>query len=260
MNKSMKKGKKYIFTLYGVNIEKINYTYGIKSQEIQNIPEYTQTTNTTNLTELNTERGAPEIISFLDESKHLHSCNVSMIDFQSKMDVILLRYHCYWCRHPFDNRPIGCPINYISSKAEKRYHSHISRDTYTIKESITVSRRMFLEKEDNISVEIGEYYETDGVFCSFNCCQSWIDDNKHNRMYDHSTILLMKMYNNIMGTRMTKISPAPHWRVLETYGGHLNIIRFRDGFNKVDYEYHGNTKPLPNFLPLGTLFEEKIKF
>jgi hypothetical protein len=255
----MKKGK-YIFTLREVNIEKINHTYGIKSSNRDVIPEYINSTNTTKLTELNTENGTPEIISFLDESKRLHTCQVSMIDFQSKMDVILLKYHCYWCRHPFDNRPIGCPINYVSSQAEKRYHSQISRDTYTIKENITANRRTILEKDYEFSLKLGEYYETDGVFCSFNCCQSWVNDNKHNRLYDQSTNLLMKMYNNIMGTRMIKVSPAPHWRVLETYGGHLNIIKFREGFNKIDYEYHGNTKPLPKFLPIGSLFEEKIKF
>ena len=64
----------------------------------------------------------------------------------------------------------------------------------------------------------------------------------------------------MMGTKMVVIGPSPHWRVLEQYGGHLNIIKFREGFNKIDYECHGNTKQAPRFLALGTLFEEKIKF
>lgn len=259
MNKRTKKGK-YTFTLQGINIAKINHTYGINVSDKEMIEDDKPSVNTTKLTELNTDKCTPEVISFLDESKRLHTCQVSMIDFQSRMDVNLLRYHCFWCRHPFDTRPIGCPIKYVSSQAEKKYHSHISRDTYTIKENVTTKRRMILDESDQLSIKIGEYYETDGVFCSFNCCQSWVNDNKHNRIYDRSTMLLMKMYNTIMGTRMIVISPAPHWRVLETYGGHLNIIKFREGFNKVDYECHGNTKPVLKFLPLGTLFEEKIKF
>lgn len=259
MNKCIKKGK-YIFTLKNVNISKINHTYGLKILSIDLNEDDNLSTHTTKLTELNAEKGTPEVISFLDESKCLRTCYVSMIDFQSRMDVNLLRYHCFWCRHPFDTRPIGCPIKYISSQAEKKYHSHISRDTYTIKENVTAKRRKDLNKSKELSIKIGEYYETDGVFCSFNCCSAWVNDNKHIRLYDNSTMLLMKMYNTMMGTKMVIISPAPHWRVLEMYGGHLNIIKFREGFNKIDYECHGNTKTVPNFLPLGTLFEEKIKF
>ena len=255
---NLKKGK-YSFTLIGVNVSRINNTYGIDNLSEAPLDD-NAFINTTKLTELNTDKGTPEVISFLDEAKKLHICYISMIDFQSRMDVNLLRYHCFWCSHPFETRPIGCPIKYIPSQAEKKYHSHISRDTYTIKESITEKRRLFLQNNDNLSLKIGEYYETDGVFCSFNCCQSWINDNKHDRLYDLSNTLLIKMYNSIMGTKMIVIGPAPHWRILEQYGGHLNIIKFREGFNKIEYECHGNTKKVPKFSPLGALFEEKIKF
>ena len=258
-SKSLTKKSKYVFTLKDVNISRINITYGIETSSTV-INDDKPLAKTTKLTELNTDKGTPEVISFLDESKKPHTCHVSMIDFHSRMDVNLLRYNCFWCNHPFDTRPIGCPIKYIPSKAEKKYHSHISRDTYTIKESITEKRRTLIDKNDQISVKIGEYYETDGVFCSFNCCQAWINNNKHDRLYDLSSTLLAKMYNSIMGTKTIVIGPAPHWRVLEQYGGHLNIIKFRDGFNKIDYECHGNTKPIPIFAPMGMLFEEKIKF
>ena len=255
--------RKYTFTLQSVNITKINHTYGI-GNVTDFVDDEKPSAYTTKLTELNPSRGTPEVISFLDESKRLHVCQVSMIDFQSRMEVNLLRYHCYWCRHPFDTRPIGCPIKYVSSQAEKKYHSHISRDTYTIKENITADRRQSLSKSlsenPQFSLKIGEYYQTDGVFCSFNCCQSWIDDNKHNKLYYSSSMLLIKMYNAIMGTKMIIISPAPHWRILEQYGGYLNIIKFREGFNKIDYECHGYTKSVPSFAPIGTYFEEKIKF
>jgi hypothetical protein len=257
-NRNTKKSK-YSFTLMGVNVSRVNSTYAIESISVPQLDD-THFTNTTKLTELNTDKGTPEVISFLDESKKMHVCHVSMIDFQSRMDVNLLRYHCYWCSHPFETRPLGCPIKYVPSQAEKKYHSHISRDSYTIKENITEKRRLLTRNNDQISLKVGEYYETDGVFCSFNCCQSWINDNKHDRTYDLSSTLLIKMYNNMMGTKTVVISPAPHWRLLEQYGGHLNIIKFRDGFNKIDYECHGNTKFIPKFLPIGTLFEEKIKF
>ena len=178
-------------------------------------------------------------------------------------NVNLLRYHCFWCKHPFESTPIGCPIRYISSEAIKTYFSQISRDTYTIKERITKENRIKLQDKavENININIGEYYETDGVFCSFNCCKSFVDGHKHDRKYDSSNMLLTKMYNNMAGTKNIIIAPAPHWRTLEHYGGHLNIVQFRDSFNKIDYDCHGNIKTqLPKFLPVGTIYEEKIKF
>jgi len=248
---------KYMIVLKNINIDKVNFKYGIhlsKEEIVVDDPEIT-----TKLSELNVEKGTPIMISFLDESKRSHVCNVSMVDFKSKMNINLLRYHCFWCKNPFETKPIGCPVNYVSSQAIKKYHSHISKDTYTIKENITFSKKNNL-CDDNITLNITEYYETDGVFCSFNCCKAYVTDNKSSRLYDKSEMLLTKMYNEMTGTKLTTINPAPHWRILEQYGGHLNIIQFRESFNNIDYECHGNTKPIPNFLPLGTLFEEKIKF
>ena len=249
-----------IFTLKDINISKINSKYGI---DIQNTCKITDENpdDTTKLSELNnSDNGAVELISFLDESKRAHTCNISMIDYNSKKNINLLRYHCFWCRNPFETKPIGCPIKYIHSQSVKKYHSHISKDIYTIKENITSHKRQELKNNPNISINLGEYYETDGVFCSFNCCQAFIIDSKHVRLYDNSTMLLTKMYNDIMNTKTVTITPAPHWRVLEHYGGNLNIIKFRDSFNKIDYEYHGLTKQLPRFIPIGSLFEEKMKF
>lgn len=258
------KKSKYSFTLKGVNIARINNTYEIEIPgAVDEILEDDEnpSVQTTRLTDLNVDRGTPDIISFLDESKRMHTCHVSQIDFKSRLDINLLRYHCFWCRHPFETSPIGCPIKYITSQMEKKYHSHISRDTYTIKENITSKCRKDMSKSSNdLFLKIGEYYETDGVFCSFNCCQAWINDNKHNRNYDMSSVLLAKMYNTMMGTKMVVIVPAPHWRLLEHYGGHLNILKFREGFNKIDYKYHGNTKQVPKFVPIGMLYEENIKF
>lgn len=182
-----------------------------------------------------------------------------MIDFNTKTETLLLRHNCYWCRHPFETKPIGCPINYISSQAVKNYYSEISKDMYTIKEDITVSKRKTVN-DPRISINIKEYYETDGIFCSFNCCKTFIKNNKHDRMYDNSLFLLMKMYNEMMGTTISVIDCAPHWRLLTEYGGHLSISEFRNSFNKTNYEEHGYIKITPSFRSIGHLFEEKIKF
>lgn len=259
MNKSIQKSNKYVFTLKNVDTEKVDLKYGISL--ISNIAsEEIPPSNTTNISELSTERSTPEIISFLDESKKVHQCNVSMIDFSTNIETSLLRYNCYWDRHPFQTKPIGCPVRYISSQAVKSYHSEISKDVYTIKENVSSSRRS-LVNDERISIKLGEYYETDGIFCSFHCCCAFIRANKHVRDYDQSEMLLLKMYNDMMGTRMEVIDPAPHWRLLREYGGNKTIVEFRGTFNKVEYEFHGTIRQdLPLYRPIGHLFEEKIKF
>jgi hypothetical protein len=261
MKKKTSKSTKYIFTLFNVNTEVVDKKYCITSLSTNITEKENPPTNTTKLSELISERSTPEVISFLDESKRLHTCNISMIDFSTRNNTEFLHYYCFWCRHPFDSKPIGCPINYVSSQAVKTYFSETSKDIYTIKENITINKRQNMEKstDTRISVNKREYYETDGVFCSFNCCKAFIEDNKHVRMYDNSNRLLMKMYNDMMGTPSIIIDRARNWRVLLEYGGHLTITDFRIGFNKIDYEYHGTIQS-PSFRPLGMLFEEKIKF
>lgn len=255
MSKKLSK-EKYVIVLRDINIDKVDTKYSINGHKKISISG--NNNSTTKLSELMVQKGTPEPISFLDESKRLHTCNISMIDFHSKMNINLLRYHCYWCRQPFENRPIGCPIKYVSNKAIKKYHSHITKDTYTIKENIPDIS--VLNLDDNINIVPEEHYETDGVFCSFNCCKAWIQDNKHDRLYDQSDMLLTKMYNDLLGSTFETINVAPHWRLLEHYGGHLNIIQFREGFYNVEYIDHGITRGLPNFLSIGRLYEEKIKF
>ena len=258
----------YLFTLENINISKINEKYFLNTLEEtkdKNILDH----QTTKLTELNIlQGGITNPVSFLDESKRTVVASVSMIDFNTKQCVSLLRYHCFWCRHPFDTIPIGCPIRYVPSQVTKRYFSHISKDTYTIRENITskTEERILNGKIDNnkelecYDLTTRAYYETDGVFCSFNCCQAYIHEVKYNKLYDKSETLLLKMYNNMIGTKYNELSPAPHWRTLKHYGGHLNILEFRDSFEKIDYEYHGTTcKKIP-MASIGHMYEEKIKF
>ena len=252
------KSSKYVFTLKNVNTEKVDNMYGlalISNISSSDIPE----DNITRLSELNTEKNLTEKISFLDETKKVHHCTISMIDFRSKKETLLLKHNCYWDRHAFDTVPIGCPVNYVPSQAVKSYYSHISKDMYTIKEDISISRRLSIN-EPRVSIKVKEYYETDGIFCSFNCCKAFINENKHKNMYNNSLILLMRMYNEMLGTTVSVIDTAPHWRVLEEYGGHLSISEFRNSFNKAQYEDHGVIRSLPSYRSVGFLYEEKIKF
>ena len=91
--------------------------------------------------------------------------------------------------------------------------------------------------KDNMSNMSQSHFLVDGVFCSFNCCLAFIQENSKNMLYDKSKQLLYKMYMicfpQIPETQA--IIAAPHWRLLKDYGGHLSIEEFRKKFNKLIY-------------------------
>lgn len=241
----------YVFTL-SVDSNRADNKYGIKLES--NLDTSGKNlSNVTRIGELVTEKNSDTIVSFLDESKKMHNCHVSMIDYTRRTNVP--NYNCYWCRNPFDTSPIGCPISYIPSKAIKTYTSEIRKDKYIIKENITMKRRH--EIGTNLEVKKEEVYETDGVFCSFNCCKAFILDNKHNPLYNHSEMLLIRMYNCMFDTDLVCIEPAPCWRLLIEYGGHLNIDDFRESFNRITYKNHGY---ISTYRPIQCIYEEKIRF
>ena len=75
--------------------------------------------------------------------------------------------------------------------------------------------------------------------------------------------MLAEIYKNMFGYEHI-IETAPHWRLLDVYGGHLTIEKFRNSFNKVDYQCHGNNRNINpqkqiSFKPIATLYEEHIK-
>jgi hypothetical protein len=88
---------------------------------------------------------------------------------------------------------------------------------------------------------------------------AFIDDpeNRHNPIYQYSESLLLTMHNELnQDDTISEIMPAPHWRTLTDFGGHLTIEKFHESFNKVQYVDHG----IITYASMGRLFENKIKF
>ena len=216
---------------------------------------------TTKLKNLNIPVNKPSTtVSFLDDTKRLVTCNLSQPKISNDKKESFMITNCFWCRHPFDSMPIGCPVRFVPAQAIKRYKSVIGKDSYTIKESVTTERIKTIHETNILKVQDKEVYETDGCFCSFNCCQAYINDNKHNRLYDDSTMLLKKMYCTIHEVKYANIIPAPHWRTLNVYGGHLNIVEYKESFNRIEYEQQGVYRAKIDFVPLAILFEERYRF
>jgi hypothetical protein len=251
-----KNPNRYFFSLSGINIDKVHEKYGLVPSAIETgyVPA-----NATKIEELDIKKPL-EIVSFLDESKRLRKCTVSTINFSEKNK----HYKCYWDRNtiPDNIRPIGCPIRYIANRANKTYLSHISKEKYSIYEAVTEKRAEEIKrrKNDNLSLESKGFYETDGIFCSFNCCMAFIEsqENKHDPQYKNSKQLLLSMYNDLHPNdpEISNIMPAPHWRNLTDFGGNLSIEKFRESFNRVLYTDHG----VVLCRSIGKLYETQIKF
>ena len=183
----------------------------------------------------------------MDEARKEHRGLLTMFNLNPCVN-------CFWCRHPFKTIPIGCPIDYNNTKILKTYYSEITKDNYQI---IGVTNDINNINDKNIDILNKSHFMVDGVFCSFNCCVSYITDNHKNILYDKSMQLLYKMYHICFPNAKIDetIPPAPHWRLLKSYGGNLTIEEFRKNNHKIQYTPKGITNQ-----SISWIFQEDITF
>lgn len=216
----------------------------------------------TNITDLSKLENARASFTFLDEAKKDHQCVVSMYDLVGKEMPNRTDVHCFWCRHPFDTVPIGCPLHYISHRIIKKMSSHTSKDACFIREN--VSKQVYQKIQgnvDHIPLVEKDAYIVDGVFCSFPCCLAFVHEHKHrNPTYRDSENLLRQMCQRIFQqSSPVSINPAPSWRLLQEYGGHLSISNFRKCFENTHYINNNQlVHKMPTQKVVGFLFEKQI--
>ena len=179
-----------------------------------------------------------DTVNFLDKTKVTVKCEKSREGT-----------HCYWDRHLItDKNVIRCPTRYVPSE-HKRVHVTRGGSSYVIKEKITKKDRKKKIVPSDITTVRKEYYETEGIFCSLECCVAYIQSNSHDPMYDESSQLLMKMHDIV---RLP--TAAPHWKNLVEYGGSLSIDEYRKQLNTTRSIYHGT------FISVYDLYEKRLMF
>ena len=245
--------KKRCFFLKGFNTLEVDKKYGlciISNIEVESVIQ----TNKTSIFDV-IEKQEETHVSFVDDKND--KCFITMLDwinkesFPQKTDVV-----CYWCKHQFLTKPLGCPVKFVNNRVEKSYVSHITKDKYYMKENLTKTKlnsilEMKKDSYDITPVET-EYYLTDGIFCSFNCIIAFVKDQAHDAFYNESKMLTYTMYREVVGKSASKIKGAPHWRLLKMFGGPFTIDDFRKLFNLFEYEecsFHMKT--------LSKIFKEK---
>jgi hypothetical protein len=249
---------KYTFLLKNISPDDIDLLYGIKVEHnFQKEPK-----NITKIDNLSIISEKQTTFSYLDESKKQHIYTLSMIDLLGNELPKKTCINCYWCRHQFSSQPIGCPIKYVPSEMIKTYFSEITRDNYVIRENITPNKlkRLHDMKLSNCKVDVidNNFYFTDGIFCSFNCCLAFIKHHKKTSLYYQSENLLARIYEKCFQEKYN-VSPAPSWRLLKNYGGELSIEEFRDNFYKINYTDVSNyITEIPKCKSIGFMYEQKI--
>lgn len=137
---------------------------------------------------------------------------------------------CWWCRHSFDTSPIGCPLKFHDKKSINS----------------NIEERM---KRSNIKKD--DFFETEGLFDSLSCIYTYLEDmcKMYPAKYKESHTLLTLLQLKLTG-KIDRIRPAPHWSLLNNYGGHLDITEFRDSIGMVQYKPTVNTSR-PYMYPVG---------
>lgn len=171
--------------------------------------------------------------TFYDINKHKITLWCTMIDAGNQKSLpTMTNIACWWCRYNFKTCPIGLPLKYISNN--KNYEDFLNTN--------------------NIKYDNTDYFETEGIFCSFPCCKAYIVDNKFNSKYVNSVTLLSLLYYFLFNS-FEYIPLAPSWMLLEKQNGTMDIDTFKKSFGKSSFKITPNIKR-PLMLSSSTYIEE----
>jgi hypothetical protein len=155
--------------------------------------------------------------------------NETQINFDSS-DQQINPVKCFWCRNNFSGEVFSIPVRYNPS------HYPVPNGTAETKsfveKEVSVAERKMMQAE-SIPVVVEENFDLDGIFCSGECRQAFLESNIQDPIYKDS-IALLKMYDG------NKYVPAMSWRTLSDYGGNLSIDEFRNINSAKKTEYREN--------------------
>jgi hypothetical protein len=212
----MSKAKKsHVIKLQGIKPDEIDKQYGFKvTVNSAPLAEKSIPTQSTKITEL---QNFNQNITYTDELKNTHNAKVSTV-FEIQQHTKKL--NCFWDKHPItSDKYVQCPIEKIHKPLIKNYISHINNKPYKIQDFMQESKT--------------QEFNSDGAFCSTECCLAFIEDNKHDPIYQNSEYYLSEIY------AFTEQKKAPHWRLLIPYGGNMTIEEFRKSFSNTIYTPDG---------------------
>lgn len=160
---------------------------------------------------------------------------------------------CHYCRRNFNNAPLGIPIRYYPSLyvlknnqlQNSKYSFNYKENTVKLNSNERERLLNILKQNEKITIEghnevseentnttsfsnsthkiiTKQFFETEGIFCSFNCIVSQLEENHTNPIYTNSNHLLYYMYKQIFGEFPNQsFIRSPSWKLRNVYGGPL---------------------------------------
>ena len=155
------------FVLKNVSFDFIDVKYkfntnGNTSDKLANIYSVHTKTKISNIS-----KEVKNNFSFIDEAKNERYCLMTMKNINNINKNPSCS--CFWCRHPFEYKPLGCPIDYINDKVYKEYYSEITKNNYCLQETITKNQLENVKdiKNDDFTLKhSSKFLSVDGIFCS----------------------------------------------------------------------------------------------
>ena len=236
------------------NIKIENKVYKNDNQTTETNSNYTSI-NKLNFTNLTNE----PILTYIQKDKFkLYNYNI-MLDTTSQTFLNSnMNIPCYYCRRVFDFCPLGIPIRYYPSVyilkdgniLKDNNNSHSLKYSFNSKENVVKLNKndkerlikiltnnpntLNIESKNSHKIITKNFFETDGIVCSFNCMVSFINDN-YSPIYQNSSHLMYLMYKQIFGEYPTQpFVRSPSWRLRKEYGGILD-----------DEDYNKYTQSIP---------------
>lgn len=159
---------------------------------------------------------------YIDPHKCKRKIWINMIDNRFGALPNQINKPCWWCRATFRAKPIGCPMKYHSDNSEG------------------MVKDLFIKKlhEYNLPTDTTDFFETEGVFCSFPCVKSYIMEQlsiTKGGQYSHSLTLLTLLYKRLTG-KVAHIPVSFPWEIQKEWTGHLTTEEARASVGKLWYE------------------------
>lgn len=240
-----KKKTDYKITLSNIDGESLLYQHYSQSLNIEKDESYEDTTiNFLHEKDKKRKRG----VFFIDPQRGHVKLWATMIDFTIAGAIPrMTKRPCWSCRNKFNTQPIGCPVRY-NPTPQNPIHANRIKNKF---------------KEMNVPFNENEldFFETEGIFCSFPCVKFYILDQiskTKSTKYKKALEYLSLLYYKITGENII-IPSLSSWKLSVDWGGHLTPSELRASFGNLDYIETVNVMRPYMFCSSNWIKEKKIK-